>query len=127
MKRRVVLIVCALAGVAFAAVPLGVLLLDWIEGPIDARRPPYATVQAIVYDRDSGAPLPDVSVACISGAPLTSREHRDEVKTDADGRFTLPILMNDFHIEVRKKGYFTQKFWKPPGEIRDIGLVRATR
>ena len=126
MKRLVVLIAFASAGAVGLAVTIGLLFL-LSGGPIDASRPPYATVQGIVFDRESGAPLSDVSLVCISGAPLTLWEHRHEVKSDTLGRFTLPILLDDFHIEVRKKGYVPQKFWKPPSEIRDIGLVRATR
>ena len=135
MKRNVVLIVCALALVVglnwtkasgFVVLPF-VLLMDLVEGPIKAEGPPYATVQGIVFDRGSGAPLPGVSVVCISGAPLTLREHRAEVKTDAQGRYTLPILMDDFHIEVRKDGYVPLEFYRPPSEIDDIALVRAAR
>lgn len=126
MKR---LAISWLAGVVVLACavmlfnPVGQLLF-----PPD--RPPRDTLHGTVVDRDSGAPIAGASLVCISGYPLSFFEHRDEVKTDAQGRYTLPIQYKNYHVEVRKRGYqYWEISWLPPEErherMRVIRLARA--
>ena len=127
MKRLVILIVGWFAGVGLLA--CGLALLLFFGGRLESPLPPRDTVQGTVVDHDSGAPLSGASVACTSGYPLSFFEHRDEVKTDAQGRFTLPIQYKDYFIEVRKRGYMSRKFYRMLREdlhtqMHVIGLTR---
>jgi len=124
MKRFLVFVLCAIAGaVGLACV---VVVLHITRNVLAPNRHPWATVQGTVVDLEGRVPLAGASVACISGAPLSFSAHRDEVTTDALGRFTLPVLQRRFHIEVRKDGYVPVKVSNPdPRQIREIGLTRA--
>ena len=130
MKRLAILIACWCAGAAVLAVLAGGVSL--FGKALEPAHVPRDTVQGTVVDRDSGVPLSDVSLVCISGYPLSFFEYRDEVKSDAEGRFTLPILHKDYHVEVRKHGYVPKTIsWLPPDErhsrMRVIRLTRANR
>ena len=126
MKRLALLI---LAFLAAGGLLCGVSMLVCFNA-YEPPHPPRDTVQGTVVDLDSGAPLPGVSLVCISGYPLSFFEHTDEVKTDAQGRFTLPIQYKDYHVEVRKRGYAPKTIdWLPPEErhsrMRIIRLAPA--
>src|SRR5688572_41316 len=122
MKRLVLLVVGAFA--VAAALAFAVPQLQSVLGALTPRRQPWATVQGTVVDTDGRVPLAGVSVTCISRGPLSSG-HREEVSTDAHGRFTLPILYRDFQIEVRKDGYVPLKLTRIPSDIREIELTRT--
>jgi carboxypeptidase family protein len=127
MKRLAIFIACWLAG---AVVLACVVMLFFTFGPLIQRvGQPRDTVQGTVLDRDSGAPVSGASLVCISGFPLSFFEHRDEVKTDARGRFTLPIQHKDYHVEVRKPGYRSQTIlWLPPEERHErMRFIRLSR
>ena len=113
MKRLALMVLCFFGA---SGLFCGIALLVCFRAD-EPQNPPRDTVQGMVIDRDSGLPLSGVSLECISGYPLSFHEHVDEVKTDARGRFSLPILYKDFHVRVRKHGYVSQKIdWLPPEE-----------
>lgn len=125
MKRLVILIGAWCAGV----VVFLVLLFTVVERFYKSPDPPRYTVQGTVVDRDTGAPIADASLVCVSGYPLSFFEQRDEVKTDAQGRYTLPIQYKDWFIEVHKRGYERKKvYWVPPDEIPSwTRIIRLSR
>ena len=130
MKRLAILIACAFAGVVGLA--SGVIVLTFFGDMFAPLPEPRDTVQGLVVDRATGAQLAGASLVCISGYPLSFTGHRDEVKTDAQGRYTLPIQYKDYHVEVRKRGYASRTIlWQPPDErhrrMRIIALTPSTR
>ena len=59
-------------------------------------------VEGVVYDKGTGAPIPDVTVQVTSAGLAT--------KTNDDGRYRIILNPGEYEIKISHVGYYSQKF-----------------
>ncbi|SCZ06378.1 bacillopeptidase F [Paenibacillus polysaccharolyticus] len=64
---------------------------------------PYGQIKGVVKDERSGQPVADASVLVVEDAKVA------EVRTGADGSFTLQVLEGSYTLSVRAADYYSKK------------------
>ena len=64
---------------------------------------PYGQIKGVVKDERTGQPLADASVLVVEDAKVA------EVRTGADGSFTLQVLEGSYTLSVRARDYYSKR------------------
>lgn len=92
---------------------------------LQAQRPEAVTIKGIVVEASSSNPI---AFATIMVGDNATQDPITGTTTLEDGSFTVETQATDFFIEVSFMGFQSQKFGRPPGDVKiiDLGIVALT-